>query len=207
MRFALQLRVLTQSSNCMLRICAPREGFVAGAQKVIHDFAGEYNSPEQDDAQGANDRQMFWLIQIFTKLPLLFSKLSLTFVYRDLMHMVDHPVVKVARWVNYSLMVVLTGFFTAATLVSMFACTPVQKSWLPKTPGSCIDTKIMFNYVTSSVNITTSICLICIPLPVLYLAKNKRIEIKQLTALVLFGIMYAVVSPALRLELIFSVIP
>lgn len=138
-----------------------------------------------------NTAQMFWLIQIFTKLPLLFSKLSLTFVYRDLMKMVDLPLVKLSRIINYGLMVVLTGFFTAATLVSMFACTPVYKSWLPKTPGHCIDTTIMFNYVTSSVNISTSICLICIPLPVLYLAKNKRIEIKQLTALILFGLMYA----------------
>ncbi|KAJ6789954.1 hypothetical protein PWT90_09689 [Aphanocladium album] len=110
---------------------------------------------------------MFWLIQIFTKLPLLFSKLSLTFVYRNLMHQVDHPLVKVSRVLNYAIMVVLTGFFTAATLVSMFACQPVYKSWLPKTPGHCIDSKIMFNYVTSSVNILTSVCLIYIPLPLI----------------------------------------
>lgn len=133
---------------------------------------------------------MFWLIKIFTKLPLLFSKLSLTFVYRDLIHLVDHPVVAVSRFVNYTLMVVLAGFFSAATLVSMFACDPIHKSWLPKTPGHCVDTTIMFNYVTSSVNVSTSICLLCIPLPVLYLAKNKRIEVKQLTALILFGLMY-----------------
>ncbi|EHK20460.1 uncharacterized protein TRIVIDRAFT_223784 [Trichoderma virens Gv29-8] len=137
---------------------------------------------------------MFWLIQIFTKLPLLFSKLSLTFVYRDLMSLVDHPLVKFSRMVNYTLMVVLSGFFTAATLVSMFACNPIYKSWFPKVPGHCIDTTVMFNYVTGSVNVSTSICLICIPLPVLYLAKNKRIEIKQLTALVLFGLIDTIIS-------------
>ncbi|OBT38692.1 hypothetical protein VE00_10842 [Pseudogymnoascus sp. WSF 3629] len=137
---------------------------------------------------------MFWLIQIFTKLPLLFSKLSLTFVYRDLIRFVDHPLIKFSRMVNYTLMVVLAGFFTAATLVSMFACNPVYKSWLPKTPGHCIDTTVMFNYVTGSVNVSTSICLICIPLPVLYLAKNKRIEVKQLTALILFGLIDTVIS-------------
>lgn len=137
---------------------------------------------------------MFWLIQIFTKLPLLFSKLSLTFVYRNLMHQVDHPLVRASRILNHAVMLILAGFFTAATLVSMFACQPVYKSWLPKTPGHCIDSKIMFNYVTSSVNILTSVCLICIPLPVLYLAKNKRIEVKQLTALVLFGIMYVTLT-------------
>ncbi|OAQ71993.2 hypothetical protein VFPPC_12682 [Pochonia chlamydosporia 170] len=136
------------------------------------------------DLQGSYKTALtFWLIQIFTKLPLLFSKLSLTFVYRDLIRYVDHPLIRFSRVVNYGLMVVLAGFFTAATLVSMFACSPVYKSWLPKTPGHCIDTTVMFNYVTGAVNVSTSICLICIPLPVLYLVKNKRIEIKHDTVI------------------------
>ncbi|RFU73203.1 hypothetical protein TARUN_9059 [Trichoderma arundinaceum] len=157
---------------------------------------GRHQSDLPLDLQGSYKTYlMFWLIQIFTKLPLLFSKLSLTFVYHDLMRFVDHPLVKFSRMVNYTLMVVLTGFFTAATFVSMFACNPIYKSWLPKAPGHCIDTTVMFNYVTGSVNVSTSVCLICIPLPVLYLAKNKRIEIKQLTALVLFGLMYIQTTP------------
>ncbi|KAL7940497.1 hypothetical protein V8C42DRAFT_337401 [Trichoderma barbatum] len=165
---------------------------------IIITAAFGYGRHQRDlppDLQGSYKTNfMFWLIQIFTKLPLLFSKLSLTFVYRDLMRLVDHPLVRFARMVNYTLMVVLAGFFTAATLVSMFACNPVYKSWLPKTPGHCIDTTVMFNYVTGSVNVSTSICLICIPLPVLYLAKNKRIEMKQLTALVLFGLIDTIIS-------------
>ncbi|QYT03393.1 PTH11-type GPCRs protein [Trichoderma simmonsii] len=156
---------------------------------------GRHQRDLPPDLQGSyKTNLMFWLIQIFTKLPLLFSKLSLTFVYRDLMTLVDHPLVKFSRAVNYTLMVVLAGFFTAATLVSMFACDPVYKSWLPKVPGHCIDTTVMFNYVTGSVNVSTSICLICIPLPVLYLAKNKRIEVKQLTALILFGLIDTIIS-------------
>jgi hypothetical protein len=133
---------------------------------------------------------MFWLIQIFTKFPLMLSKLSLCFVYRDLLRYVDLPAVNVSRIINYALMGVLTGFFTAATFVGIFSCTPIEKSWLQAKPGHCIDTQIMFNYVTSSINISTSALLICIPLPVLYLAKNKRIEVKQLFALVLLGLMY-----------------
>lgn len=35
----------------------------------------------------------------------------------------------------------------------------------------------------------------CIPLPVLYLAKNKRMEVKQLAALILFGLMYIQICP------------
>lgn len=120
----------------------------------------------------------------------MFSKLSLCFVYRDLLRYVDFPAVNISRVVNYVLMVVLIGFFTAATVIGIFACTPIEKSWFRSKPGHCIDTQIMFNYVTSSVNISTSILLICIPMPVLYLAKNKRIEIKQLIGLVLLGLMF-----------------
>lgn len=120
----------------------------------------------------------------------MFSKLSLTFVYRRLFLNLTHPVVRICRIINYTLMIVLTGFFTSATLVSMFACQPIQKAWLPKTPGTCIDTTIMFNYVTSAINISTSLCLIGLPLPVIYLSKNREIEIKQLFALILFGLVY-----------------
>ncbi|KAL6904236.1 hypothetical protein GGI43DRAFT_399961 [Trichoderma evansii] len=145
---------------------------------------------------------MFWLIQIFTKLPLLFSKLSLTFVYHDLMDSrLDFLLVRISRAFNFFLMFIIAGFFTAATLVSMFACDPVYKSWLPQTPGKCIDTTIMFNYVTSGFNIFTSACLICVPLPVIYLSQNKGIEVKQLTALVLFGLIDTAIS-IIRLRMI-----
>ena len=133
---------------------------------------------------------MFWLIQIFTKFPLMFSKLSLCCVYRDLLRYVDLPAARISRFINYILIGVLTGFFTAATFVGIFSCTPFDKSWFPTKPGHCVDTQIMFNYVTSSINISTSVLLIYIPLPVLYLAKNRRIEVKQLFALVLLGLMY-----------------
>jgi len=48
--------------------------------------------------------------------------------------------------------------------------------------------------VTSSINISTSVLLILIPMPVLYLAKKKRIEVKQLIALVMLGLVDTVIS-------------
>lgn len=120
----------------------------------------------------------------------MFSKLSLCLVYRDILRTADLAVVRICRIANTITMIVVVGFFTAATFVGIFACQPVYKSWLPQTPGHCIDTQIMFNYVTSSINILTSIAVICIPLPVLLNTKNKRIEIKQLIALVMLGMVY-----------------
>jgi hypothetical protein len=134
---------------------------------------------------------VFWLIQIFTKFPLMFSKLSLSLVYRDLLKTADLPIVRICRVANYITMTIVVGFFTAATFVGIFACQPIHKSWYSKESGHCIDTQIMFNYVTSSVNIVTSFALIAIPLPILLRTQNKRIEIKQLIALVMLGLVYA----------------
>lgn len=118
----------------------------------------------------------------------MFSKLSLCLVYHNLLRYVDLPIVRVCRIINWVLMVALAGFFTGATFVDIFTCTPVQKSWLPATPGHCLDT-LKFNYIISAVNISTSLLLICIPMPTLYLAREKCIEVKQLIGLVLLGLM------------------
>lgn len=119
----------------------------------------------------------------------MFSKLSLCLVYHNLLRYLDLPIVRVSRIINWGLMVVLAGFFTAATFVDIFTCTPIQKSWLPEMPGHCLDMQ-KFNYIISSVNISTSLLLICIPLPTLYLAQEKCIEVRQLIGLVLLGLMY-----------------
>lgn len=129
----------------------------------------------------------------------MFSKLSLCLVYRDVLTMADTPIVNVSRIVNYVTMCIIVGFFTAATFAGIFACNPIYKSWLVTTPGSCIDIQVTFNYVTSSINILTSILVIGIPLPVLFSSKNKRIELKQLIALVLLGLVYVFLPLNLQL--------
>lgn len=169
---------------------------------TVHFGYARHQKDLPPDLQGSwKTNLMFWLIQIFTKFPLMLSKLSLCCVYRDLLRYVDLPAARISRIINYTLITVLTGFFTAATFVGIFSCHPIDKSWFPAKPGHCIDTQIMFNYVTSSINISTSVLLIYIPLPVLYLAKNKRIEVKQLFALVLLGLIDTVIS-AVRLYMI-----
>jgi hypothetical protein len=120
----------------------------------------------------------------------MFSKLSLGMVYQSLLSTADTTLVRWSRIVNWITIFIVTGFFTSATFVGIFACTPVNKSWFPKEAGTCIDTTIMFNYITSSINILTSVLIIGIPLPVLFKTAggNKKIEIKQLIGLVLLGL-------------------
>lgn len=145
-------------------------------------------SPELRKNDHSWTKQVFWLIQIITKLPLLFSKVSVCLVYRELFKTADTLTVRVSRAINYFTMGLVVLFFGAVTLVSAFSCIPLTKIWYPKTPGICIDNNILL-YVTSTVNVLTSLLVICTPLPVLLQTRHKRIEIKQLIALVLLGLM------------------
>ena len=105
-------------------------------------------------------------------------------------------IVRISRAVNYFTMCLIITFFTAVTLVSAFSCIPIQKIWHPKVPGRCVNNTILL-YVTSAINILTSLLIICTPLPVLFQVGYRRIENKQLIALVLLGLVYAY-SPRLE---------
>lgn len=49
--------------------------------------------------------QLFWLGQILFKLSILFTKLSLFFIYRDLFAQVDSTIIRITNAANY-----MTGF-------------------------------------------------------------------------------------------------
>lgn len=54
--------------------------------------------------------------------------------------------------------------------------------------GRCVNNLVTVNYVTSSVNVVTSLVLIYIPLPILFRVRKRRIEVRWLIALVLLGL-------------------
>ena len=107
----------------------------------------------------------------------------------DLLSGADSIIVRISRVLNYITLVVVVCFFTAVTLTSVFGCTPIQKNWYPAMEGTCINNLVTVNYVTSTVNVATSLLLIYIPLPVLFTTKQRSIEVKQLIALILLGLM------------------
>ncbi|KAK7701580.1 hypothetical protein SLS57_011699 [Botryosphaeria dothidea] len=119
----------------------------------------------------------------------LFSKLSLCLVYAQLFKRADSLTVRITRVLVYITTFVVVVYYGAATIISIFQCTPVEKSYLSKTPGSCIDLT-QFRFSGHAVNIITSIMVICIPLPALFKMKDKRPEIKQLLFLILLGLVH-----------------
>jgi len=116
------------------------------------------------------------------------TKLSLCFVYMDLFKKADSKLVRWSRYVNFGTGFFIVTFYFSILVVSIFQCNPVRKSWISKTPGSCVDLKII-RYSTACVNITTSFLVIGLPLPVLFSMKRRGSEVKQIIFLVLLGLM------------------
>ncbi|ELR05656.1 hypothetical protein VC83_02952 [Pseudogymnoascus destructans] len=79
------------------------------------------------------------------------------------------------------------------TLVLIFQCKPVHKSWLPKTPGSCLPNDTTF-YALAANSIIFDCIILVLPIPLLYsLQINIRRKI-ALMAIFLLGIFTTICS-------------
>ncbi|KFZ11174.1 hypothetical protein V501_04875 [Pseudogymnoascus sp. VKM F-4519 (FW-2642)] len=71
------------------------------------------------------------------------------------------------------------------TLVLIFQCKPVRKSWLPKTPGSCLPNDTTF-YALAAITIIFDCIIFVLPIPLLYsLQINIRRKIALMTVFLL----------------------
>ncbi|KKY23355.1 putative integral membrane protein [Diplodia seriata] len=134
-------------------------------------------------------KQLFFANMVVFKPTYLFTKLSLCLVYAQLFKRADSTTVRITRVLVHLTTVVVVGYYGSATLISIFQCNPIRKSYLSKTSGTCIDLT-QFRFSGHAVNIITSIMVICIPLPALFKMKDKRPEIKQLLFLILLGFVH-----------------
>ncbi|GAB1310585.1 Rhodopsin domain-containing protein [Madurella fahalii] len=67
-------------------------------------------------------------------------------------------------------------------LVTIFNCTPIQKFWLPETPGTCIP-NLPFWYINAAGNIVTDVIVFVVPLPAL-----SRLNLRKGQKLALIGV-------------------
>ncbi|KAM7222510.1 hypothetical protein V8F06_002004 [Rhypophila decipiens] len=67
-------------------------------------------------------------------------------------------------------------------LVVIFTCVPVQKFWLPATPGACVEL-VPFWYANAAGNIVTDVLIFCLPLPVI-----KSLNLRRPQRILLLGI-------------------
>lgn len=95
---------------------------------------------------------------------------------------------RISRIINYMLATVVICYYIAGSLVSMFQCTPVQKAWKSKLPGTCIDNS-QFRLANGYINILTSAWIIILPFPALLQVKQRVNEVLQLMGLIALGVM------------------
>jgi len=100
---------------------------------------------------------------------------------------------QLCRGLNYFTAFLVVTYYGAAFLATVFECTPIDKMWYPNKPGNCIN-KPTFFYATDAVNVTTSLLVILIPLPVLLIAKHQRSEVTQVLGLILLGFFDTIIS-------------
>ena len=150
--------------------------------KVNTSFASKVYTADVDCVQ------LVWLNQVFFKLTTLCTKLSICVIYLDVFTRAVSRLIRATRVVTICTAVLVIGYYSAAFWASTFQCTPISKSWYPKTPGSCIDLD-KFRRFTAAVNIITSVLIITIPLPALSRMRQARPEISELMGLILLGLM------------------
>ncbi|KAG4429444.1 hypothetical protein IFR05_015075 [Cadophora sp. M221] len=129
---------------------------------------------------------LFWFNMVLFKLSTGATKLSLCFVYAGLFQMADTLTVRISQVINRILVAVVVIFYTATFLASIFQCTSIQKAWIFKAAGTCID-KTQLRYAGHAVNLITSVWVIALPLPVLFGISTRAREVTQIIFLVLLG--------------------
>ncbi|KAI9742617.1 MAG: hypothetical protein M1818_003758 [Claussenomyces sp. TS43310] len=99
----------------------------------------------------------------------------------------------IARVGNWVTMTIVIGYYFASFFVTIFQCTPVEKSWKPRLQGHCINMKAFF-YTTGGVNVLTSALIITLPLFVLLQTTQRRSEVSQLLGLIMLGVVDTITS-------------
>jgi urea transporter len=89
--------------------------------------------------------------------------------------------VKGYRLAIYSVGFVIVGWWVAIDFLALFACSPIEKAWLP-VDGHCLDTQHDFIAATST-NIFADLLLLILPMPMLW-----KLHIDKTRRLALLGI-------------------
>ena len=92
-------------------------------------------------------------------------------------------------------------WFVAAFFIFLFQCQPVNKGWVPNTPGACLDLRNVY-YGTSASNSILDIIVTVMPIRVIWKLKLARKQRVVLTLIMCLGLMYATSNPTLYRRLV-----
>lgn len=109
-------------------------------------------------------RQLFYVAQIFYKLTVNLTKISILLLYLRIF-----AVFTWFRLIGRALIGVVTAYMIAAFFASVFQCTPVEKAWDRSVPGTCISIEKNW-YANAGFSIATDAIILLLPImPILSL--------------------------------------
>lgn len=97
------------------------------------------------------------------------------------------------RFVIWTFLIFTIVSHLAGTLVLMFQCSPVKKSWRPRTAGTCLPNDITF-YWLAGVSIFCDVCIILLPIPLLLKVQINARRKVALVAIFSLGLFTTVCS-------------
>lgn len=113
---------------------------------------------------GDASSQLFYIAQIFYKLTMNLTKISILLLYMRIF-----AVFTWFRWIVRALIGIVTAYMIAAFFASVFQCTPVQRAWDKSIPGSCISIEMNW-YANAGFSIATDTIILLLPItPILSL--------------------------------------
>ncbi|KAI1851326.1 hypothetical protein JX266_003401 [Neoarthrinium moseri] len=131
--------------------------------------------------------KMFFVSQIFYKLTINTTKISILLLYLRIF---------VQRWFRtacYVLSSIIAAYMIAAFFASVFQCTPVARAWNKTIPGTCISITTNW-YANASFSIATDFSILALPMQPIYSSNLKPKQKIAVMGLFAFGSFVAVTS-------------
>ncbi|KAK3349046.1 hypothetical protein B0T25DRAFT_547055 [Lasiosphaeria hispida] len=134
----------------------------------------------------------FWLSQMTYKASLHLTKISLLLFYTRIFHHISR-----FRRVASTLVFLIATYLVATCIASVMQCSPVQKAWSFRTPGTC--TRVLdFFIFNAAASLATDVAVWALPVPLVWGLKLPRGQ--KLALVPVFGLGgFVVVVAAMRL--------
>ncbi|KAL8709463.1 MAG: hypothetical protein Q9220_005846 [cf. Caloplaca sp. 1 TL-2023] len=146
---------------------------------------------------------LVYIFQIIYGFTMTIIKLSILLFYCRLFPRESVP--RYWRAAVYIIAVLCILFWISGVTACIFQCTPVDYAWLRTGEGHCINTLLLF-YITSTVTVVTDICILLLPLPIVWKLQMPKAKRYGVMAIFLLG-SFVCIASIVRFFYLHEVVP
>ncbi|RAL09234.1 uncharacterized protein BO97DRAFT_170054 [Aspergillus homomorphus CBS 101889] len=133
--------------------------------------------------------KLLWIVYFFIVAGTSTARASALFFYGRVL-IQGSSNFRYALWAVHGLN---TAWYISNTLVITFICSPIQKSWNPDLPGTCINTKVLW-LGCGTPTLIIDVLILLLPVPMLWRLHMKLVRKLLLVGVFLCGYLVIVVS-------------